>query len=122
MSRVFVVQNQHHFDNRTSQLVPKFNFETAYAYGDLKFLLSPTAAPFQLDGIIQQLHENLADFSEDDYLLLVGNPVLIGITVAIAADSTGGNVKMLQWNGKEQRYLPIEARGIFIDSDAQFSS
>lgn len=106
--RVFVVQNQHRWDAGLQRFVPKFDLTPAEEFGDLVYLLSPTAAPFRPDSVIEELTQKLEEYRPDDYLLLVGNPVLIGISVAIAARASGGSVSMLQWSGKERRYLPVK--------------
>lgn len=113
MARVYVVQNQHRWDHASQSFKPKFDFSSAEQYGELVSLLSPTAAPFRPEGFLPELHEKLAQMQPEDYLLLIGNPVLIGLTVAVAADFLDGRVQMLQWSGKDGRYLPIVADNIF---------
>lgn len=105
---VYVVQNQHRHDN--GKLVPKFDLTPAAAFGDLVYLLSPTARPFKPGGIVKELHEKLISYdSGRDYLLLLGNPCLIGMVVAIAAVYARGHVRMLQWDGRNNRYAAIDA-------------
>lgn len=105
---VYVVQKQMRWDADRGELVPRFDLEPARVYGDIEYLLSPNAAPFNPGPIIDELRERLQDFSDDDHLLLIGNPCLIGFAVAIAADYNG-RVSLLQWSGKEQRYISITA-------------
>lgn len=107
MSRVFVVQNTHRASG-TNGLSPKFDFSDAERFGELIFLLSPSARPFSPDHLVAELWEKLTDYSNDDFLLLVGNPALIGFAVAIASKINHGQVNVLQWSGG--RYVPIRAR------------
>lgn len=107
---VYVVQDSRRYDKEIGEFVPAHDLSPAREYGDLKYLLTPTAAPWQTDGIIQDLWDGLADFSADDYLLLVGNPVFIGLASTIACDITGGRIRFLQWHGKDRRYTPVEAQ------------
>jgi hypothetical protein len=109
--RVFVVQNQQKFDHSLGKLVPKFDLKPAEQHGELVYLLSPTAAPFSPDGPLSDIHSALHDYhSERDCLLLIGNPVLIGFAVTIAADkSETGQVRLLQWSGKDRAYILVEA-------------
>lgn len=111
--RVFVVQNQHRWNRQAQQFEPKFDLSPAEEFGELTYLLTPTAAPFRPEPVIEELNEKLADFGPDDHLLLVGNPVLIGFAVAIAARHNGGSVSLLQWSGKDQRYINVTASGLF---------
>lgn len=106
---VYVVQNQMKHDGHGA-FIPKFNLSSAEQYGQLKFLLSPTAQPFNSLGIIDELHEKLCDFKEDDYLLLIGNPCLIGFATAIAANYCPGALRLLQWSGKDQSYIEVRAQ------------
>lgn len=112
---VYVVQNALHKDHRTGDLVPKFDYGPAEQFGEVQFLLNDNARPFILAPIIQELHEKLASFSDDDYLLLTGNPTLLGLAFAIAADYNDGNIKVLQWHGRSGTYTAIEARNVFAD-------
>lgn len=116
-NRVFVVQNQHRWSREHQRFEPKFDLSPAETFGELVYLLSPTAAPFRPEPVIEELREKLADFGPGDHLLLVGNPVLIGFAVALAADANGGDVSLLQWSGKDQRYIAVEASGLFTSSD-----
>ncbi len=106
---VYVVQAQHRFDHTLGQLVPKYDLSRAESYGRLEYLLSPSANPFNPSAIIPELTEKLRNFGDGDCLLLIGNPALIGFATAIAADMNEGRVKLLQWSGKERRYIEISA-------------
>jgi hypothetical protein len=110
MAKVYVVQLQHRFDRERGELVPKFDLSPAEQHGELVYLLSPTAAPWTPEKIIPELRHKLRDFTDDDHLLLVGNPVLIGWAVAVASHWNEGRVACLQWSGKDKRYTRIEAR------------
>ena len=105
MSRVFVVQNQLH--RVDAELVPKFDFESAKEFGPIHYLLNPSAKPFHPEHVIYDLQQKLRDFSLTDYLLLIGNPALIGFAVAIAAQRNRGRVNLLQWSSG--KYVLISA-------------
>lgn len=111
MSRVFVVQNQHRWDGE--KFVPKHDVSSAHVFGDLIELLSPTAAPFNPPPILAELRAKLRDFGKDDYILCIGNPLLLAWAFAIAADFNDGNVKALQWSGKDQRYIQVDVQYMF---------
>lgn len=109
---VYVIQNQMRWDETTQNLVPKHNFESALAYGRLEFLLSPKAAPFNPDHVLAEMHRKLSRYSDRDHLVLVGNPALIGWAVALAALYNHGRVSVLQWSGREQKYIRISSQGL----------
>ena len=108
---VFVVQKQMRFDERTGELVPRFKtLDKAGKFGVLEYLLSPSAHPFNPSNIIGDLHEKLKVFNDDDYLLLIGNPALIGMATSVAAHYNGGKVRLLQWSGRQGDYAEISVR------------
>lgn len=109
MGRVFVVQDQQRMNSQTGQLEPRFDLSVAKEYGELNFLLSSSTKPFSTEGVINALKEKLRTYSDKDYLLLIGNPCLIGLTVAVASQVNEGRVRMLQWHGRDRRYIPVHA-------------
>lgn len=114
---VYVVQNHTKYNRDTGIYEPVFDLSPAASYGPLIFLLSPSAAPWSGQSIVADLHAGLADFSDDDYLLMVGNPVLCSMAAAIASDRNEGRIKFLQWHGKDRRYIPIEVQ-LFGEDEA----
>jgi hypothetical protein len=119
---VYVVQNQRKLDTKTGEFVSRFDLGPAEKFGKIEFILSPTAKPFMEglsdanEAIIDEINQKLSIFGSDDYLLLIGNPALIGLVVAVAACHNEGNVKLLQWNReKGGYYAEISAENIFRD-------
>jgi hypothetical protein len=55
-----------------------------------------------------KLRQLLKDYTSEDYLLLTGDPAIIGVACSIVADITGGKYKFLKWDRQEQVYYPIE--------------
>ena len=52
--------------------------------------------------------EGLKKFSENDYLLLTGDPAIIGVACSLVSDITNGKYKLLKWDKQERKYYPIE--------------
>jgi hypothetical protein len=112
MAVVYVIQKQMRWDPSRGEHVPRFDLEPAKKYGELRYLLSPTANPFNPGPIIDDMANVLAHFTADDYLLLIGNPCLIGWAVAIASFELldrDGKLKLLQWHGRDKKYIVVEA-------------
>ena len=111
MSIVFAVQMQMQYNPDKRELTPRFpSIGKAASWGTLEYILSPDAHPFEPEAVLGTMHEKLSGFSEDDYLLLIGNPVLIGMATALCAYYNGGKVKFLQWSGKHNRYTMISSQ------------
>ena len=105
---VYVVQQQMTFDKNLGELVPKFpGIFKAERWGELVYLLSPTASPFNAAAITRELKQKLATFCDEDYIVLIGNPTLIGIASAVAAQANNGRVKCLQWSARQKEYAMI---------------
>ncbi len=108
---VFAVQQQMRFDQVRKELVPRFtSVDKALRWGQIVYLLSPSAHPFNPDLVLGDMHEKLSGFNEDDHLLLIGNPGLIGMATSIAAYYNNGEVKLLQWSGRHGEYTEIVAK------------
>lgn len=105
---VYTVQQQMKFDAISKELVPRFSsLSKAEKWGKIEFLLSPSANPFDPEFVLGDIHEKLSGFSDNDHLLLIGNPVLIGMSTAIASYYNEGSVKFLQWSGRHREYTEI---------------
>ena len=88
---------------------PKINIMGAREYGDFKFLLPELSQIiFSTGPLIFKLRQALKNFSEKDYLLLTGDPAIIGVACSIASDMTNGKYKLLKWDRQERKYYPIE--------------
>lgn len=98
MNKVYVVQEQ-----SDKNVLP------ATLFGDLEFLLPGGAVVLSPGPTIFRLKQRLQHFTEHDYLLLIGDPVAIGLATAIASQVTCGRVKFLRWDRQEHQYIPIEA-------------
>ena len=82
----------------------------ALIYGKLKIIIEGDQhLPISVQPIIWEFKKKLKDFCDDDYLLLIGDPVLIGIATAVAADINRGRVKFLKWDRETAQYLEIGA-------------
>lgn len=115
---VFIIQDQKHVDpKQDNQLVSKFDFSAAKKFGKLFWLLKPSSSPFSLEPVLEKLHHDLINYTDEDFLLLVGSPVLIGCAVAIAADYNNGNVNLLQWSGAKRDYIPVKVTNLYRNGD-----
>ena len=88
---------------------PKFNIMGAAQYGNLKFLLDERSQIIFSPGpLIFKLRSALRHFKSTDYLLLTGDPAIIGVTCSIVSEYTNGRFNLLKWDKQERRYYPIE--------------
>lgn len=97
MAKVFVIQEQ---DGKN--ILPALSFGRP-------IILLPNNANAGLDPslYIDTIKQKLTEFTSDDFLLLIGDPVFIGAAVAMASVKTSV-VKVLKWDRFEKIYYPIE--------------
>jgi len=87
---------------------PKINIMGASQYGSFKFLLPELSQIIFSPGpLIIKLRQGLKDYKSKDYLLLTGDPAIIGVACSIASDMTNGKYNVLKWDKQERRYYPI---------------
>ena len=87
---------------------PKINIVGAREYGEVKSLLPELSQIIFSPGpLIFKLRKLLKDFRSDDYLLLTGDPAIIGVACSIVSDITNGKYNLLKWDKQERRYYPI---------------
>jgi len=88
---------------------PKINVMGASKYGKFKFLLPEMSQMIFSPGpLIFKLRKGLNNFDKKDYLLLTGDPAIIGVACSIVSDITNGKYNLLKWDKQERRYYPIE--------------
>ena len=88
---------------------PKINIMGASQYGSFKFLLPELSQIIFSPGpLIMKLRQGLKNYRSNDYLLLTGDPAIIGVACSIASDITNGKYNVLKWDKQERRYYPIK--------------
>ena len=87
---------------------PKINIIGASQYGQFKFLLPEfSQIIFSPGPLVCKLRQGLKDFTTKDYLLLTGDPAIIGVACSIVSDITNGKYNLLKWDKQERKYYPI---------------
>ena len=89
------------------QEVPKFNVLPARKYGELELMLPPGQITLSAGPTVNRLKHKLRNFTDMDYLLLIGDPLAIGLAVAIASNANRGKARLLKWDRQEKQYYPL---------------
>ena len=88
---------------------PKINIMGAQKYGEIKVLLrEDSQIIFSPGPIIFSLSSKLKNFTREDYLLLTGDPAIIGVACSVVSDMTNGKYNLLKWDRQEKMYYPIK--------------
>jgi|TARA_X000001382_G_scaffold130932_1_gene127945 hypothetical protein len=104
-NKVYVIQEL----PGTTKGEPKFNIMGVQKYGDIVTLLPEFSQIILSPGpLVFKLRKLLKNYTPDDYLLLTGDPAIIGVACSIVADLTNGKYNLLKWDRQEKTYYPIE--------------
>lgn len=97
MARVFVVQE-----------VPGRNITPALTYGEVVILAEHDLSPFSAGPTVAEMRRRLEQYQPGDWLLLIGDPTLIGLATAFVAAKTGGYLNILKYDRQSQTYIPLK--------------
>jgi hypothetical protein len=87
---------------------PKINIMGAAEFGTFKFLLPELSQIIFSPGpLIFKLRKGLQDYKPRDFLLLTGDPAIIGVACSIVSDITNGKYQLLKWDKQERKYYSI---------------
>ena len=88
------------------------NILSASDFGYLVFCL-PNSGPdsqviYSVSPFNRKMKKNLQNFRPQDYLLAIGDPIIIGLCNIAISDINNGKFNVLKWEKRESRYFPLE--------------
>ena len=103
MTKIFIVQENN-----------RFNYLDAERFGEIEFLTGREYSPLKNSlmnaDILNEIEGKMVKFDPDnDFILLSGNPVMIGYVFHLALEKKG-YVKLLQWDGMRNEYKEVHFR------------
>lgn len=105
-TRVFIVQDS-----------SRQSFQPAERFGEIQQPLfrEHTQVYYEATEAISRVHDQLikADFSDQDFLVLNGDPVLMCMAFAVAVDLTDGAINLLKWDRRANEYVAIQIQDVF---------
>ena len=105
MAKVFVVCEPTHKIGGAPRAA--MDLTPAAEYGDLEILLPNSQSLFSTVQTVRVLREKLKNFTDEDYILPVGDPVLMSTVAMVAGDINNGKVNFLKWDKLVRKYLVI---------------
>ena len=91
------------------QPAPNINILSASDFGYLVICLpNREQAIYSTQPFVRKMKKNLQEFRQQDYLLAIGDPIIIGICNIVISDVTNGKFNVLKWEKRESRYYPLE--------------
>lgn len=111
MSKVFIPHVPGRQDHVTNTTVPSLDLNPARQFGELVTLNGPRRllTDEQVQDGISNIADGMLDFTDQDYILCVGDVALIATAIAYASDlGLEGPIKLLRWNRETKRYNVAE--------------
>jgi hypothetical protein len=108
--RVFVPQHPSVHNAADKINVHDGDLSGVYAFGHPIFMLQPGRLKVsRINRTRKFLEQALFDFSPADFILLVGDPANIALSLLIAGQKTGGHVNVIRWYRQtgEFKVLPL---------------
>lgn len=114
MSKVFITQVPSRRDRSTNVWVPTVDVSPAEEFGEVEVLLPSGAQFFAHNEVVRLIRERLnkLDYTPDDYILPLGNPIIMAVTCVIAARRGNNSLKILVWDKQTSRYIASEISGL----------
>ncbi len=105
MNKVYVVCEPVHIVNGVPRTM--LDLTPAAKFGEMEILVPYAQSMIASVPMMRSMKEKLRNFTVDDYLLPVGDPVLMCAAAMLAGESTGGKVKFLKWDKKIKDYIVV---------------
>ena len=105
-SKVYIIQNvMRKYPGGTYR---GLDYSQAERFGEIVYLFDGNKqVVMSPQPTIRKLKSVLKDFNDNDYLLLVGDPALIGLTTSVLVTISNGRYNMLKYDRIEKDYFPI---------------
>ena len=85
------------------------NISDAASFGDLQILIpAKEQVAYSTQPTVRKISRGLKDFNDEDFLLLSGDPMIIGIACSQASLVNNGRFKALKWDRLDQKYFPLQ--------------
>jgi len=85
------------------------NFLPAKQYGAIKILFPSNAQVIiTATPAIRKLRRELRNFTDDDYMLLSGDPLIMGVALTMACSVNMGRAKVLKWDKHQKTYYDVQ--------------
>jgi len=97
VGKVYITQEIFKKNKLTGERVSQFDLSSLKDFGEPVVLLPPVLNLFAPVPIVRTLREKLIHFSDDDYLVPLGDPSIMVAAAIIAGERNGGRVRILKW-------------------------
>lgn len=111
-SRAYVPSVPTRYDPINKIRTPIYNLESAAEYGIVTPLVSISESldQYSFSELANQVRHGLSHMQEQDYIVCIGDPVLIGIAMNVAL-KLFGRTRILRWDKVRKQYTELEVKG-----------
>jgi hypothetical protein len=106
--KVYILQEPFRRDEETGEMVPVMDFRKVISFGDPVVCLKPGRVSLSTAYTVDTLREVLSKFTDEDYIVSVGDPTAIFIAAMVIGDLNVGKCKMLKWDKDARQYVCVE--------------
>ena len=107
MAKVFILQEPMKRDEDSGQMVPVMDFRKVLDYGDPVICLPSGRVSLTPGPTVDSLTEILKNYTDNDYLVSVGDPTAMFVAAMIVGDRNNGKVNLLKWDRDSKRYISV---------------
>lgn len=90
-----------------------FDLTPAAKYGEIEILTSGNNLSLSPAPLVAHYKKAMKNFTDDDYIIAIGDPSAMCICCAVAAHMNLGRFKLLKWNRSTESYIivPVDLSG-----------
>ena len=106
MSKVFIIQEP--VKHGPNGMEPLMDFRKVLEYGDPIICLPPGKVSLSPGPTIDMLRDKLRTYTDNDYIVSVGDPSAIFIAAMLVGELNRGCCKLLKWDKDIKRYIEVK--------------
>ena len=104
--RCFIIQETLKKDN-SGNMSPVMDFRKVLDYGDPVILLPNGRIGFTPGPTVDTLRDKLRDYTDNDYIVSVGDPTAIFIAAMVVGELNNGKCNLLKWDKDSKQYICV---------------
>lgn len=108
MAKCYIIQEPMKRDHITGQMIPVMDFRKVLEYGEPVVCLTSGRVGLTPGPTIDTLRDKLRSFTDEDYIVSVGDPTGIFAAAMILGDINNGKCKLLKWDKESRRYICVQ--------------
>ena len=105
---VYIIQEPLKRDLSTGEMIPTMDFRKVLDYGDPVVLLNSGRVSLSPGPTVDMLRDKLRNFTDEDFLVSVGDPSAIFIAAMVVGEVNRGRCQLLKWDKNSKQYITVQ--------------